>query len=395
MPMKKISLSSPFYVLYFSIFLVLFYALPSVMLKLNNNVAGGFSIYASVKNIAAELLLSIIFVALIIYLFSFSKILLKAVVIFFISFSAILSYYVFFNHVRIDEFFIATLAEVPFSDAGEAVSWQIFLYFLVFGLIPMYFWVHAVKIKYYGSSFFSKTFKYFLALLAVIAVLCSLLVFSYLLNKDLYAAERNHYRLRTSLSIYMPLNYVAGLYQYFFQLRPSTQYNSINIAEKYPFAFYDEAFKNNNYTVILVLGESARAANQQLNGYFRKTNPNLSGKENLVNFSNMTSCNTYTVYSVNCMLSRKKRVDFHLDTSESNLISVFKSLGFKTYYFSSQPLYNETSLAYFLAADADVKVFANQVRSVIPSNTNIYDEYLLDFVKEVKNDNQKKLIIVH
>ncbi|MDR2007419.1 MAG: phosphoethanolamine transferase [Alphaproteobacteria bacterium] len=393
--MKKRYLSAPFYVLYFSIFLVLFYALPALSLKYHTNIAGGFSAYQTSIHIIGELLLAIVITTTALYLFSFSSILLKIMVVFFITASTIFSYYVWQNHIGIDEFFIATLFEVPLHDAGEAISWGVFIYFFILGLIPIYFWVFVVKIRYHGRHFFTKVFKYLISLVLTAAILGSLLLTSYLLNKDMGWFERNHYKMRSALSVYMPLNYVAGLYQYLFQLRPSTQYNSVNIAEKYPFSFYDDKFKNDNYTVILVLGESSRAANQQLNGYARQTNPNLVGEENLINFSDMTSCNTYTVYSVNCMLSRKVRVDFQLNTEESNLISAFKALGFKTYYFSTQPLYNETSLSYFLAKDADVKVFANQVRLSVPSNSNIYDEYLLDFVKDIPQDNQKKLIILH
>lgn len=393
---RKIYLSNPVYVLLFSIFLVLFFAFPSVILKFNINIFNKISLSQSISSILSELLLAICIVTVFIYILSFSRVLLKVFVSFFIIFSCIFSYYVLFNHVILDEFFIATIFETPIRDAGSAISLGLFVYCFFFGVLPFIFWIYVVKIRYYGKSFISKISKYLLSLFLAISVLFLFFVSSYLLNKDMYSSQAER-RLKTSLSLYMPLNYVAGMYQYFFQIRPKTNIETkVNISKIYPFSFYDDKFKNENYTVILVLGESSRAKNQQMNGYFRKTNPLLSKEKNLINFTDVSSCGTYTAYSVNCMLSHKKQKDFVLNTEESNLISAFKSLVFATYYFSTQPLYNEISLQYFLVKDADIKVFANQVRTKIPSNNHVYDEYLLDFVKDIDfNKSKKRLIILH
>lgn len=393
---RKIYLSSPVYVLLFSIFLVLFFAFPSIMLKFNINVTNGFSLYKSLTSISAELLLVVCLVTPVLYVLSFSRILLKIFVIIFITFSCIFSYYVLFNHVILDEFFIATVFETPLRDAGDAIDIWLFIYCFFFGLLPIIFWVYIVKIRYYGKSFLSKITRYLVSLVISSLVLCSFFAISFFLNKDMYSNQAERL-LKTSLSLYMPLNYVAGMYQYFVQIRPNTNIETkINISKEYPFSFYDDKFKNEDYTVILVIGESARAKNQQMNGYFRETNPRLSKEKNLINFSDVTSCATYTAYSVNCMLSHKTKKDFVLNTEESNLVSAFESVGFSTYYFSTQPLYNEISLSYFPVKDADIKVFANQVRTKIPSNNHIYDEYLLDFVDDIDFSKPKKrLIILH
>lgn len=54
--------------------------------------------------------------------------------------------------------------------------------------------------------------------------------------------------------------------------------------------------------VILVIGEAARAANFQLYGYPRPTNPLLS-QEGVIALKNATACSTYTTASVRCILS--------------------------------------------------------------------------------------------
>ena len=55
--------------------------------------------------------------------------------------------------------------------------------------------------------------------------------------------------------------------------------------------------------LVLVVGETARAANFQLGGYSRATNPELSKVESLVYFHRVSSCSTSTAESLPCMLS--------------------------------------------------------------------------------------------
>ncbi|MFT4047348.1 MAG: phosphoethanolamine--lipid A transferase [Solimonas sp.] len=55
--------------------------------------------------------------------------------------------------------------------------------------------------------------------------------------------------------------------------------------------------------VVLVLGETARAADFGIDGYARDTTPHLAALDNLVNFGRATSCGTATAQSVPCMFS--------------------------------------------------------------------------------------------
>jgi glucan phosphoethanolaminetransferase (alkaline phosphatase superfamily) len=207
---KNLYLSSPVYVLLFSIFLVLFYALPSIILKFSTNIVSGFSAFHTIVVIISELLLAIIITTIFLWLFSFSRILLKIVAIIFIVSSTIFSWYVLVNHVGVDEFFIATIFETPLHDAGNAINFKVFIWFFLLGLIPLYFWIFKVKIRYYGNTFFSKIVKYLLSLVGVVVILVGFLLSSYLLNKEMYTAEHSQRVIKASLSVYMPLNYVAG-----------------------------------------------------------------------------------------------------------------------------------------------------------------------------------------
>lgn len=65
--------------------------------------------------------------------------------------------------------------------------------------------------------------------------------------------------------------------------------------------------------LFIVVGETARAANFQLYGYARPTNPSLSRIDNLIVFSKTSSCGTSTSISVPCMFSHFGRDAFDAD----------------------------------------------------------------------------------
>jgi lipid A ethanolaminephosphotransferase len=62
--------------------------------------------------------------------------------------------------------------------------------------------------------------------------------------------------------------------------------------------------------VVLVVGETARAANWQLSGYTRETTPALARVPGLVNFDNVTACGTNTEVSLPCMFAPVGRRDY-------------------------------------------------------------------------------------
>jgi len=80
--------------------------------------------------------------------------------------------------------------------------------------------------------------------------------------------------------------------------------------------------------IIMVVGETARADRFSLNGYKRDTNPRLS-KEDVVSFSNVSSCGTSTSVSVPCMFSSlgRKNYDKEKALAQENLLDVLNHHG--------------------------------------------------------------------
>ena len=83
-----------------------------------------------------------------------------------------------------------------------------------------------------------------------------------------------------------------------------------------------------NELLILVVGETARADRFSLNGYHRETNPRLS-KEDVVSFSDVSSCGTSTGVSVPCMFSSLGRKDYEKSEAlnQENALDVLANHG--------------------------------------------------------------------
>ncbi|BCX79974.1 phosphoethanolamine transferase [Campylobacter sp. 19-13652] len=89
---------------------------------------------------------------------------------------------------------------------------------------------------------------------------------------------------------------------------------------------------------ILIIGETARAANSSLNGYTTNdTNAYTKGISGLVSFSDFYSCGTYTARSVPCLLSpftRDEFTDFKGANTE-NLTDILARVNVPTFWYDN------------------------------------------------------------
>ncbi len=92
--------------------------------------------------------------------------------------------------------------------------------------------------------------------------------------------------------------------------------------------------------LLLVLGETARAANFSLNGYARPTNPELAKlatTEPVISWRNAWSCGTNTAASVPCMFSHLGREDFSgRKANHENLLDVAQRAGLAVLWLDNQ-----------------------------------------------------------
>ena len=90
--------------------------------------------------------------------------------------------------------------------------------------------------------------------------------------------------------------------------------------------------------VILVIGETARAANWGLNGYSRATTPRLALMPDIVSFTDVTSCGTNTEVSLPCMFSPggRRRYDEALIRRSESLLHVLHRSGVQVLWRDNQ-----------------------------------------------------------
>ncbi|MFQ3235543.1 MAG: lipid A ethanolaminephosphotransferase, partial [Paraglaciecola sp.] len=202
---------------------------------------------------------------------------------------------------------IRSILETDSAEAKDLLSWGLILRVIVTGVIPvmLVWWIPINK----GSKWPGRLtrVKRSALTLGTIFILMAISLFS---ASGQYASFfREHKILRYYANplhpVYCAIKFGGQ------QFRSIAQHDFISMASY-------AATKENDFhreLVIVVVGETARADHFSLNGYPRQTNPLLEQEQNLVSFSNISSCGTATAISVPCMFSLLGRNDFKVSES--------------------------------------------------------------------------------
>jgi len=159
------------------------------------------------------------------------------------------------------------------------------------------------------------------------------------------------------------------------------------------------AFKADKQTFVLILGESLSRKHMGLYAYYRNNNPQLSKRNDLVVYQDVVSPYSNTLNSVLTILT-ESNLEHKISFDKSiDIIDIFHSAGFKTYWLSNQsPIGIWDNMVTVFAKKADDYKFVN-----ISSNSSFeatmltsYDSKLFrPFANALKEDIDKKLIILH
>ncbi|MFZ2889173.1 phosphoethanolamine transferase, partial [Sulfuricurvum sp.] len=207
------------------------------------------------------------------------------------------------------------ILETNLNESIDLFSFTLILYVLVIGVIPSWL-IYLVKIK---QTSFKKMLSEKIKVLGI--ALGIIIVVLVAFNKNYTSFFREH----------KPLRYYAnpGYYLYsigsYIQKSLSHPYIGLQIIgkdAKIPETDVDREL------VILVVGEAARWDHFSLNGYARETNPLLK-KEDIVNFSQFSSCGTETAVSVPCMFSSLTRDNYDGEKAQhiENVLDVIGHAG--------------------------------------------------------------------
>ncbi|MCC8417275.1 MAG: sulfatase-like hydrolase/transferase [Rickettsia endosymbiont of Bryobia graminum] len=191
------------------------------------------------------------------------------------------------------------------------------------------------------------------------------------------------------LNSYFPIQYLHNSYLYLSKNKIKLV-GQENINEK--FSFIDKS--DENITVILVIGESARFDHFGINGYHRNTTPILSSIDNLFSFKAQSASN-HTYLSVPSLMSRYAGRDLDKSLEETSVLSVFTKLGFNTNWIGTQ------TLLQYLKSKKPTTIYDEVNFAMLPGGSallkmNDLDEKMLPYVSDLLNANVgKQVIVIH
>jgi len=213
--------------------------------------------------------------------------------------TAVATHYMRSYGVVLDTSMMTNVWRTDPTEARELLSWGLATHLLVYAALPAaLLWRVRISPQPWPRA---TAFKLGGLVLAVVAFAAALLpVF-----KPVASMMRGHKEIRYLAA---PANYlwstgaVAAA-----QVRGAAQPRRLLGLDATPGPAWSA--RTRPLVVVLVVGETARAANWQLNGYERPTTPELAHLP-VINFSDVTSCGTNTETSLPCMFAPVGRRDY-------------------------------------------------------------------------------------
>lgn len=144
-------------------------------------------------------------------------------------------------------------------------------------------------------------------------------------------------------------------------------YRSVNEfvqVRRYPTSSADFKFDVKNHKVgdhreiyVMVIGEASRAANWQLYGYDRQTNPLLSAEDDVVVYKNVVTQSNATHKSVPLILSSVSADNHSEIYNRRGIVQLYKEAGFRTLVISCQA--PNRGLVEIMCNEADQTIYMN------------------------------------
>lgn len=158
-------------------------------------------------------------------------------------------------------------------------------------------------------------------------------------------------------------------------------------------------FKSKKQTFVLIIGESCNRNHMSIYGASKPTTPRLKSRKDLFVFDNVVSAHSNTINSILSMLSQSNLENQMAYHNSIDILDVFSSAGFKTYWLSNQPPMGiwENVVSIF-AKKADYSHFVNIASnsSMEATLTASYDSKLFKPLSKILHEDlDKKLIVLH
>ena len=279
---------------------------------------------------------------------------------------------------------IQNLVQTDIAEARDTWSWHLLTWTLGMIVLPI---IVILMMKIKPEPIIRQLLHKVIASVVSLAMVLGLLFVFYV---DFAAIFRENRDLKGMIS---PQNMIASFASYYKKKAPK---------ENLPLVVYgeDAVMQKAQATslpklMVLVVGETARAENFSLNGYSKNTNPKLA-QQDILNFSQVSSCGTATAVSVPCMFSGmpRKQYEERLASHREGLLDIAQRAGYQVTWIDNNSGCKGT-------CDR-----VNQFKIPEPlqqkwcKDKECFDDILIDSLKAYlatipQDDNRPRLIVLH
>lgn len=237
--------------------------------------------------------------------------------------SAASAYYAQTFGVRLNEEIIQSIFETQRAEAAALITRDSVTWIALFGVLP------AIIVLLLPLRFMPKWRLLGWRAVIVAAAAGLMLVPPLFAGRSYIYFERNH---RGMYDVFNPYAALSGTFHYLQRDVFRRKRAMVPIGTDATLA-PDTGAAGRKRVVVLVVGETARAENQSLQGYARETNPEMK-RAGAIYFSDAWSCGTATTVSVPCMFSNMTREKFDKPTAKAhwNALDVLQHAGVDVYW---------------------------------------------------------------
>lgn len=240
----------------------------------------------------------------------------KTLTIILLCLSSITNYAMFKLGIFIDSDMYRNIVETTAREATDLITPTAVIWFAITGVLPAVL-LFCCHIKYLSAG--KEIIRRLKHILCSLLLLLCLMPFTY---KDYVSFGRNNKQIKKLMNTF---NYIYSVGRYY--QRQAIANRQFVILDENPIR--EDIKENQPRVLILIVGETARAANFSIYGYERQTTPLLQ-EQNVIAFKDTLSCGTSTAVSLPCMFSHMTRKKFDVVDAKytQNLIDLLAKSGY-------------------------------------------------------------------
>ncbi len=230
--------------------------------------------------------------------------------------------------VFLDTSMLRNILATDVREAGDLLTWSLLPQLALYAVLPI---ALLLRVEVRQRSLLKAVGVRVLSLIAALAVFAGAIFINF---QDVATSMRNTRELRFLVT---PANYIYSLVQ--------VTRSQAQAADQPRQPIGEDAQAGSSWTkrskpvvMVMVVGETVRAANWGLSGYARQTTPELAAFPGVINFSSVRSCGTDTETSLPCMFSPwgRRQYDERKIRGSESLLDVVARAGFRVVWVDNQ-----------------------------------------------------------